>query len=74
VTNLFKLIGMLYVAFRLRDNPLITVGDAVESFLDNSDRTTEGMCLLTKEDVVGAVRKGQWWDQNRVNTTAALAP
>lgn len=64
---------MLYVAFRLRDTPLITVGDAVESFLDNSDRTTEGMCLLTKEDVVAAVRKGHRWDQNRVDTDAALA-
>jgi hypothetical protein len=71
VANLIKLVGMLYVAFRLRDAPLITVGDAVESFLNEPDRTTRGMCLLTKEDVVKSIRKRHRWDQPRGGGTAA---
>jgi hypothetical protein len=59
--NAVKLVVMLFVAFRLKDNPLITVGDAVQSFLDNNDRTTTGLCLLSKHDVVRAVRANQSW-------------
>ena len=61
VANLFKVIGMLWVAFRLRHAPLITVGDAVESFLNEPDSTTKGMCLLTKEDVVDLARRKSHW-------------
>ena len=45
---------MLLIAFRIRDKPLITIGDAIESFLDTSDTTTEGMCLVTKESIHAA--------------------
>ncbi|KIX09181.1 uncharacterized protein Z518_00260 [Rhinocladiella mackenziei CBS 650.93] len=65
--NAVKIAVMLFVAFRLRDRPLITIGDAVESFLDESDRTTRGLCLLSKKDVVRYVRgKGHWsveWEE-----------
>lgn len=47
--NLGKVIGMLYVAFRIHDGPLITVGDSIESFLVAPDKSTEGRCLTTKQ-------------------------
>lgn len=43
---------MLYVAFYIKDDPLITVGDAIQSFLSRPDETTTGMCLVSKADVV----------------------
>ncbi|KEF63202.1 uncharacterized protein A1O9_01179 [Exophiala aquamarina CBS 119918] len=52
VFNLVKILCMCYVAFWIRDRPLITVGDAVESFLRVVDDTSKGMCLLSKKQVV----------------------
>jgi len=43
---------MLFVAFRLHDDPLITIGDAVESFLDQADERTVGACLHSKKDML----------------------
>lgn len=54
VFNLVKLLCMCYVAFWIRDRPLITVGDAVESFLRVVDDTSKGICLLGKKQVVFA--------------------
>lgn len=45
---------MLFVAFRIHDDPLITVGDAIESFLIAPDKTTAGRCLTTKQKEVAA--------------------
>ncbi|KIW27128.1 uncharacterized protein PV07_06897 [Cladophialophora immunda] len=59
--NAVKIAGMLFVAFRLEDNPLITVGDAVESFLNENDKSTEGLCLLNKSDVVMAMQTKSHW-------------
>lgn len=42
---------MFYIAFCIRDEPLITMGDAVASFLGKSDPTTKNMCLLSIRDV-----------------------
>lgn len=48
--NLFKVALMLLVAFGRGESPLLTVGDAVASFLEHADETTKGMCLKTKHD------------------------
>ncbi|KIX98119.1 uncharacterized protein Z520_06199 [Fonsecaea multimorphosa CBS 102226] len=61
VCNAIKIVGMLFVAFRLEDNPLITVGDAVESFLNENDKSTEGFCLLSKSDVVMGMQSKSHW-------------
>jgi hypothetical protein len=42
---------MFYVALYVRDEPLITMGDAVASFMESSDPTTKDMCLLSIHDV-----------------------
>lgn len=52
--NLIKIFCMTYVAFWIRDSPLITVGDAVDSFLRVPDATSKGSCLLGREEVVAA--------------------
>ncbi|EXJ72124.1 uncharacterized protein A1O5_04628 [Cladophialophora psammophila CBS 110553] len=59
--NAIKIFGMLFVAFRLADNPLITVGDAMESFLNENDKSTEGLCLLGKSEVVMAMQSKRHW-------------
>ncbi|KAI4948952.1 hypothetical protein J4E91_005414 [Alternaria rosae] len=41
---------MFYVAFSVQDEPLMTMGDAVASFLENEDLTTKNMCLSTQVD------------------------
>lgn len=68
VCNGIKLVVMLFVALRLKDHPLITVGDAVESFLNENDKTTEGLCLISRKNVIQAVRSSKHWsigEQNR---------
>ena len=57
---------MLYVAFRIRDDPLITVGDAIESFLVTPDKSTAGRCLTTKQKEVLACEAAE--------TAARLGP
>lgn len=41
---------MFYVAFSVQDEPLMAMGDAVASFLENEDLTTKDMCLSTQVD------------------------
>lgn len=45
--NLIKVCVMFYVAFRMVDRPLVTLGDAIESFIIHPDPTTRGMCLAS---------------------------
>ena len=58
--NFVKILCMCYVGFLIRDRPLITVGDAVESFLEVVDETSKGMCLLTRKQVVFAWDESAW--------------
>lgn len=45
VCNFIKLLCMTYVAWRRDAEPLITLGDAISSFLRREDTTTKGACL-----------------------------
>ena len=69
--NFLKMILMLYMAFGLNDTPLMTVGDAVASFLNEEDTTTKGCCLISKFDVKG--KKLQWQYQGESNSLPAKA-
>lgn len=52
LTNpLAKAVLMFYIAFYINDEPLITMGDAVASFLAENDPTTKNMCLLSIHEV-----------------------
>jgi hypothetical protein len=46
ICNVVKIFCMSYVAWGIKDSPLITVGDAVASFLRRTDSTTRGACLI----------------------------
>lgn len=59
--NLLKAALMLLVAFGRGESPLLTVGDAVASFLEHTDETTRGMCLKTKRDFY----IGDWSKESR---------
>ena len=41
---------MIYIAFYLPHEPLVTMGDAVASFLSEEDPTTKNMCLFSQRD------------------------
>ncbi|KAL5335054.1 hypothetical protein BJX70DRAFT_333970 [Aspergillus crustosus] len=54
--NLIKAILIALAAWNLRGNPLLTVGDAIASFLGSPSNETAG-CLLTRDIVVKRARQ-----------------
>ncbi len=50
LSNLIKLICMCIAAAKHGESTLVTLGDAIASFLELPDTTTRGMCLATKKD------------------------
>ena len=56
--NVLKAIGIAYVTFWLGESPLITAGDALQSFIRNPDHTTEGMCLASHQSIVASSKLG----------------
>jgi hypothetical protein len=51
ICNSTKAICMLLTAWNTKEYPLVTLGDAIASFLENPDPTTRNMCLVSKENV-----------------------
>ena len=49
ICNLCKMLVMGYISWKRPTEPLVTVGDAIASFLDQPDLTTIGNCLAGKE-------------------------
>ncbi|KAK4122382.1 hypothetical protein N657DRAFT_576349 [Parathielavia appendiculata] len=58
LVNAITLLATATVLFRRPSSfrPLATLGDAISSFLQDPDPTTQGACLLSKSDV----RHGRW--------------
>lgn len=50
---------MLYIALRFREKPLLTIGDAVASFLQRPDEFTKLACLAGKNDGRSIFNKGR---------------
>lgn len=48
VCNLMKTICMGIIVWKRDPEPLVTLGDAIASFLDRPDVTTEGNCIVRK--------------------------
>ncbi|KAJ8109018.1 hypothetical protein OPT61_g7764 [Boeremia exigua] len=65
--NFFKALLMFYVVYSLEDNPLMTMGDAVASFLDKRDATTEYVGLISIRDAKRGYSAGAttWEDPRR---------
>ncbi|KAL1647415.1 hypothetical protein SLS58_002743 [Diplodia intermedia] len=60
IFNLIKVSCIALVVLRIKDKPLITVGDAVATFIEEPDDTTRGLCLINRGMVVG-----QHWNKRR---------
>ena len=58
LANATKATVMILTWRKLRTPTLVTIGDAVTSFLDNPDQTTAGICLAAKINIVKS--KGPW--------------
>lgn len=56
VCNSFKALCMFLALRRQSSRPLVTLGDAIEEFLVNPDRTTRLVCLSDKKDFI----RGRW--------------
>ena len=50
ICNITKLACMMMLLLRQQAKPLVTLGDAVESFLETPDPTTGNMCLADKSE------------------------
>jgi hypothetical protein len=61
--NLIKAVILFYTFFLIKENPLMTIGDAVSSFLRYKDQTTSGLCLMSKHDI-------DWWTKNHAKPIA----
>lgn len=51
ILNFLKVCIILFTAFGIKEDPLMTMGDAVVSFLEEKDLTTMNVCLLSINDV-----------------------
>lgn len=51
ICNSIKLIIIKTMVFWVKGWPIITLRDAIQSFLNDPDPTTEGLCLLSKDAV-----------------------
>ncbi|KAH7077439.1 hypothetical protein FB567DRAFT_608536 [Paraphoma chrysanthemicola] len=52
---------MLVMVIRDDTRPLLTVGDAIASFLRSSDPWTQEMCMASRRDFQNVPRKGEAW-------------
>ena len=50
VFNILKALLMCYAVFGISEEPLMTLGDGISSFLRTPDTSTLGCCLFTKKD------------------------
>lgn len=61
ICNAIKAICMFLVVVKADDYPLVTLGDAIASFLEYPDPTTKDMCLISKREVLDALPIPRKW-------------
>ncbi|CAG8982487.1 hypothetical protein HYALB_00002267 [Hymenoscyphus albidus] len=54
--NLSKVLCMAFTLWYSKGTKLVTLGDAITSFLETPDSTTKDSCLMSKDDV----QRGRW--------------
>lgn len=63
--NVIKLFTMAIVAYSgTIDRPIMTIGDAIVSFMTIPDSTTKGMCLRSREEIVARQWEYHRWKTN----------
>jgi hypothetical protein len=64
--NIAKAICMFSMLYALdsreESSPIMSIGDAIASYLTRSDDYTKGMCLATMDDIRRAMAMSQRWD------------
>ena len=70
VCNIIKVICMYLTARTDRTGILLTVGDALSSFLDKPDQMTRGRCFLSRHDMMGG--KSPWCPDAYTSDTTEL--
>ena len=50
--NVAKVLMIIYLPFWIKEDPLMTMGDAVSSFLKRCDHTTKFFCLMGKKGIL----------------------
>ncbi|USP77958.1 uncharacterized protein yc1106_05232 [Curvularia clavata] len=63
--SLIKAVVIISLSQRLRESPLVTIGDAVASFLSTPEPSTKDMCLVSKQDVKKA--KDVWPNEDTLD-------
>lgn len=53
VCNALKSAAMFWTLYKQKDATLVTIGDAITSYLDRPDETTKGRCLMSRMDIKG---------------------
>jgi hypothetical protein len=66
--NVAKTIIMAITAYKLKWDPLITIGDAVSSFVVYSDEYTKGCCLLSAQKA----KQMEWQSHRRDDSLTSL--
>lgn len=61
ICNFIKMICMFVTAFRLGPGGLITIGDALASFLTHPDSTTKGRCLLSRDEAAKEISRQRFY-------------
>jgi hypothetical protein len=51
VCNVIKVAIMVFILWQLNDETIVTIGDAIKSFLQRPDPTTQDCCLMSKDSV-----------------------
>ena len=60
VCNFIKMSCMAWIARKQDTEPLVTLGDAIASFLETPDKFTVGNCIASKESY--SIRRNQTWE------------
>ncbi|KAG4441757.1 hypothetical protein IFR05_002748 [Cadophora sp. M221] len=64
--GLLKLVVMAVAFFHIDSAPLLTLGDAIASFMENADQYTRNMCLCSSENFrIWAYKNTEWTPQLR---------
>ena len=66
ICNVCKFVVMIAVAVSVKDRPVVTVGDAIESFLIEPDKVTAGLSLYGKYEI------GERWASRKILTPATM--
>lgn len=77
ISNVVKTVCMSVIAWKQDPEPLVTLGDAIASFLDRPDMTTAGNCIVEKTRFEES-RSWSWhtsrWDARRLRWFRAASP